>query len=740
MIKYVYIIVCLFGECFPEKESIYMKRSLLSILAVLVLLAMMCVAFSSCGIQKGDGNHPNTPSDTQIDLTGIAFDGATVKYDGTAKTLVISGTLPDGVSVRYEYRNDADTEKLSDTGVTEIGSYTVHAIFTKSGHAEKTMTAKLLIKDASDFYDPSDGGTYMKDATGVTVKGTDIRIGYNFLLAFDYATRGSSAAVDKNDLSSLKNAADVILAGRNKVPVYGIYAGAAHEYLNFYKDLSEMGVTNLRTNWAEHEVNDEVMAAFCESNISVMLTAGVNLGTYYTGDAQKTNTDPDLWDISKYNFQRYLEAVVDNLAGILNKYGPNGSFFFNEDGSRNYDGNYNPIRYIEVQNEPNFQYLLAVRRPDGSDDAYSFLKHCAYALEQIVSYYTIKYYCPDDAKTGSPTVYVVGMGAGGVNGLDYSFINSVLGINNSTVFQQSSTSTSGVTLYEILNSAIASSTKLQTIMGVDGTTNKVDIDTVSTMDILSTHPYIDGNQATSPFGHNSAFRLSSNIKSIRALLAQKGRADLPIWFTECGWNVLKSNGGLKSDGKHTQLEQAYMQLQFYLYAIRNGIDRVTFMSIVDTDGCNYGQFQTDSNVIGAGASNKRWVDADWRLACYAIQTMSRILPNPSLSKVILETTSGLAYELIPDADSSDRITVVLSPLAPAKVTIPWTVSDYIVMTDIFGAEKIVEAIDGKVTVDAGPNLVYLREATLTDLANHGVRAAETFSILPLAWSGEKFDI
>ena len=120
--------------------------------------------------------------------------------------------------------------------------------------------------------------------------------------------------------------------------------------------------------------------------------------------------------------------------------------------------------------------------------------------------------------------------------------------------------------------------------------------------------------------------------------------------------------------------------------------------------------------------------------------MSRILPNPSLSKVILETTSGLAYELIPDADSSDRITVVLSPLTSAKVTIPWTVSDYIVMTDIFGAEKIVEAIDGKVTVDAGPNLVYLREATLTDLANHGVRAAETFSILPLAWSGEKSDI
>ena len=590
-------------------------------------------------------------------------------------------------------------------------------------------------------YHPEDLGTYMKDAVGVLVSGTDIRVGYDFLPASDYATRGSSASVDQSDIQSLKNAADVIATGRGNVPVYGIYAGAAHEYLNFYKDLSDMGVANLRTNWNANQVNDEVMAAFCESNISVMLTAGVGMGEYYSGDANKINTDPDLWNIDKYDFTKYLEAVVDKLASLLEKYGPQGSFFFNEDGSRNYEGNYNPIRYIEVNNEPNFQYLLAVRRPDKSDDAHSYLKCCIYAIEQIVSYHTIKYYCPDDEKTGSPTVYVVGMGAGGVNGLDYSFINNVLQINNETVFQQSKDCSSGVTLYEILNNAIASSEKLQTIMGVDGTTNKMDIDTVSTMDILSTHPYIDGSHATSPFGHNGSFRLSSNINSIRKLLTEKGRGDLPIWFTECGWNVLESDGGLMAAGAHTQLEQAYMQLQYYLYAIRNGIDRIMFMSIVDTDGCNYGQFQSGSSQLGAGSANNRWVDADWRLACYAIQTMSTILPNPILSKVILETPTGLAYELIPEANSSDRITVVLSPLTPTTVSIPWTVSDYVVMTDIFGAEMIVEALDGKVTINAGPNLVYLREATLTDLASHGLRqSAQATAILPLAWNGEKYDI
>ena len=584
----------------------------------------------------------------------------------------------------------------------------------------------------SGDYHPEDNGTYMRDAVGVTVKGTNIRVGYDFLPASDYATRGGSASVDATDIASLRSAAEIIAAGRSDVPVYGIYVGAAHEYLNFYKDFSEMGIANLRTN--SSGLNDQVMEAFCESETSVMLTHGANLGAYYSGAAQKSNDDPDLWNLSNYNFVGFLEGIVDSLTTLLGKYGPNGTFF------NDYDGNYNPIRYIEVQNEPNFQYLFGVRRPDGSDDAYSFLKYCIYALEQIVTYNTIKYHCPDDDVTGSPTVYVVGMGAGGVNGLDYNFINSVLQIDNKTVFQQSEDCSTGTTLYTILNSAIASSEKLQAIMGVDGTTTKADIDTVSTMDILSTHPYIDGKQATSPVGHSN-FKLSSNIKSIRTLRSGKGKADMPIWFTECGWNVLKSDGGLLGGGAHTQLEQAYMQVQYYLYAIRNGIDRITFMSIIDTDGCNYGQFQADSSTLGAGASNKRWIDADWRLACYAIQVMSQMLPNPALSKVLLETPTGIAYELIPDTDSVDRVTVVFSPLSPNKVTIPWTQSSYIVMTDIFGAEKIVEAVDGKVTVDAGPNLVYLREATYTDLAKHGVRAtAANVSPLPLAWYGEKNEI
>ena len=213
----------------------------------------------------------------------------------------------------------------------------------KNSHKDPTPDEPDDPDTPSDTYDPSDRGTYMKDAVGVTIRGTDIRVGYDFLPASDYATRGSNAGVDQSDLNSLRDKNAIIAAGRNDVPVYGIYAGAAHEYLNFYKDLSAMGIANLRTNWDANQITDEVMAAFCESNTSVMLTAGVSMGNYYSG-SNKTNNNPELWDLSNYDFKRYLEAVVSNIEEILNRYGPKGSFFYHEDGSRNYEGNYNPIR------------------------------------------------------------------------------------------------------------------------------------------------------------------------------------------------------------------------------------------------------------------------------------------------------------------------------------------------------------------------------------------------------------
>lgn len=586
--------------------------------------------------------------------------------------------------------------------------------------------------------DSTENGTYMKDAVGIYVYGANrvftedtngaIRIGADILPQVDF-NGSSKAALSQSILNSMAAIDSVYVAGRSDVPVYGMYAGAAHEYVNFAPDLASVGIVNLRTN--RGGMSDESMRAICENNISVMITSGLGFTSYFAGSDLK-NSNSALLIYDNYNFTGYLEKVVEQTTEFLRKYGPNGSFF------ETYTGNYNPIRYLEVCNEPNFQYIFPIKRENGADDANNYLKSCVYALLQIVTYHTVKTVCPD--------VQVVGMGAGGAGNLDLQFIEDVLKMDNSTCLQMSASKSTGVTLYDILNSVIAESETVRSVMpeGIDGVTNKMDIDTVHTMDILSTHPY---NEGVSPFGQDGYQCISKNLFSIRSLLAEKGVDYLPIWFTECGWNITNEEGGLFEGGKYTQLEQAEMEVQYYLYALRNGVDRIMYMSTNDTDGCCYGQFQANSGELGVAGSTNKWVDADWRLCLYAIQTMVNKLPNPAIlaasEKCLSDgSTCTLVYTFSPyiGANERDYVTTVLSPMKAAEVEVAWDY-DYALVTDLFGATHMVPAKEGKVTLNAGPAILYLEIPTMQDYIDHGMNpTAETGVSLETAWLGEKFEL
>ena len=81
------------------------------------------------------------------DMSGISFASMTVKADGTAKSLKISGTLPDGVTVTY-----------SGNGQTDPGTYMVTAKFagdTTNYVSIPNMTATLTIEKKSDPTPPS---------------------------------------------------------------------------------------------------------------------------------------------------------------------------------------------------------------------------------------------------------------------------------------------------------------------------------------------------------------------------------------------------------------------------------------------------------------------------------------------------------------------------------------------------------------------------------------------------------
>jgi len=95
---------------------------------ILLILAALLFGFLLVGCD--DKEKPS------YDMSGVTFESLTIEYDGTPKSLVISGTLPEGVTVTY-LNNDK----------TETGTYDVTAVFTGSEEYKDipSLTAVLTI-------------------------------------------------------------------------------------------------------------------------------------------------------------------------------------------------------------------------------------------------------------------------------------------------------------------------------------------------------------------------------------------------------------------------------------------------------------------------------------------------------------------------------------------------------------------------------------------------------------------
>ena len=109
-----------------------------------------------CGESYTDGTDIITPpAPTPIVVAGVTFSGATYVYDGTSKSLVISGTLPEGVSVSYEGNGQVNagsyivTAKFTDT----TGNYIVPADMTAMLTITKAPLTNVFFENAAYSYD-----------------------------------------------------------------------------------------------------------------------------------------------------------------------------------------------------------------------------------------------------------------------------------------------------------------------------------------------------------------------------------------------------------------------------------------------------------------------------------------------------------------------------------------------------------------------------------------------------------
>lgn len=430
---------------------------------------------------------------------------------------------------------------------------------------------------------------------------------------------------------------EIVAKGRSEIPVYGIYAWY-EDYATHYEEMQKIGFTNIRSTLARFAATDALSGAVTYYDDRFKLIANDDIEVLVTtgpGTAPFRYPDAQKDANGKYDSKDYdVEAWIQCEINTI----LNFLRRYGPNGTfwNDYpDVKYHPITCIELYNEPNFGYMV----PDATDAT----KREFYARMQIATYAAIKAEYPD--------VRILGFGAGGANYADLGFINA--------------------------------------------TFNEYP-ETAHTLDVVTTHPY---KEDTSPFAANtSAMSLAKQLATLRSYMKNAG-ADVPLWYTECGYMISTGEGGHWNVGGGTdQLTQAAMLAQHYVFGMRTGIERITYMYMMDTDNCNYGVVNRDGSR---------------RIAAYALDTMIEILPNPLITKAIFEgkdkygTVNGVfAYEVEPEPGAKP-VTIVFTVARPTEVSIPWS-EPYAVVTDMVGTSVLVEAKNGALTLDAGACMLYVR--------------------------------
>ena len=342
------------------------------------------------------------------------------------------------------------------------------------------------------------------------------------------------------------------------------------------------------------------------------------------------------------NEEAFLSSAEQQTEAFLDRYGPGGTFFetYPEHSSKH-------VKYVHVWNEPNFHYLISTQATTK-----------AAQQQKAVLYGKLLTRVSSMIRERWPSVQILGFDTGRANPNSTDFI--------SLVYEN----------YPNLH---------------------------ETYDILATHPGVD---PVPPEADNvntwGSYSIVKNTSVIRDIIRSRSPGGAKrIWFTEGGWKIHYSSGGLNQSNPETTvspLVQAAYACRYYATALRLGVDRVTPFFIVDTNSLNGGFFDGQTK--------------QWRPSAQAVQNMIALMPAPELTEVLHDGDDGLfVYRFRPDATvaSQDSVIMAWNVEGPKQVTLELG-SPQIQIVDMLGGTASAQG-NGTFELEVGPCPIYIEGST-----------------------------
>jgi len=390
-------------------------------------------------------------------------------------------------------------------------------------------------------------------------------------------------------------------------------------------------------------INDQVVRAYSEDGARVMFTIAAR--DPFTSVWRNAATYDTVDD--------FIDAYLGDITRVLDRYGPSGAFWDENPGL-----SHQPIEAIEIFNEPNFWYMNMTKAEKDAGLETKELRE-----ERVGIYARLLSAAHDHIKENWPSIRVVGFATGGAGSADVGFIEDV---HNHPAFDPFS------------------------------------------YDVLSTHPYV---RPVAPEVNSvrrwGDYSLTKNHRSIRSIMTRHGGADKPIWWTELGWSI--PDGHYSEEALETiprGLQAAYY-IRSYARALRLGVERLTFMSIVDTDGVNFGMLERDG---------------EWRPTAMAVRNMMELMPYPRMLAAVRESCDDRvnAYTFDPGSENAndrpvtmawtadaagDRLEVLWGETAPDALTVE---TESLEVIDMLGQATTFSRSDGPLAIQIGPFPIFIR--------------------------------